>query len=121
MKKQRSYQPKFARVSEEMRRLAVLLEEEVLRWPDVSIKPMFGMRAIYRNKVIFGLLPETKMINRPDAIAYKFADRPQERRQGHQWQLFDIEDGSRLSEALQILDEAYRKAKAKRHYSGGKK
>lgn len=114
MAKQRSYQPKFARVSEDMRRLAVLLEEEVLRWPGVSSKSMFGMRAIYRNKIIFALLPETKMIDRPNAIAYKFADRHEARREGHQWQLFDVESEVDLTGALQILGEAHCKAGAKR-------
>jgi TfoX/Sxy family transcriptional regulator of competence genes len=114
MRKQHSYRPKFAQVPEEMRRLAVLLEEEVLRWPNVSVKPMFGMRAIYHGKTIFGLLPEAKMINRSNAIGYKFAERPEAKRKGHQWQIFEVEDESSLTEALQILHEAYNKAITKR-------
>lgn len=75
---------------------------------------MFGMRAVYRKGVIFALLPETKMIDRSTAIGYKFADRPQARREGHQWQLFDVENEADLAKALQLLGEAHRKAGAKR-------
>lgn len=114
MKKQPSIREKFARISDDMRRLSALLEEEVQRWPDVAVRSMFGMRAVYRKKTIFALLPETRMIDRPNAIAYKFADRPQARREGHKWQLFDVHNEADLSGALQILSEAYRKAGAKR-------
>jgi hypothetical protein len=113
-KKQRPPREKFARVPEEIRRLSVLLEEEALRWPEVSARSMFGMRALYRKGVIFALLPETKMIDRPTAIGYKFADRPEARREGHQWQLFDVGSEADIAGALQILGEAHRKAGAKR-------
>lgn len=97
-----------------MRRLSTLLEEEILRWPGVTVRSMFGMRAVYRKGIIFALLPETKMIDRPTAIGYKFADRQQARREGHQWQLFDVESEGDLAKALQVLGEAHRKAGAKR-------
>jgi hypothetical protein len=113
-KKQRSSREKFALVPEEMRRLSALLEEELLRWPDVSARSMFGMRAVYRKDVIFALLPESKMIDRPTAIGYKFANRSEARRQGHQWQLFDVRSEADIAEALQILGDAHRKAGAKR-------
>ena len=97
-----------------MRRLSVLLEEEMLRWPGVTVRSMFGMRAVYRKGVIFALLPETKMIDRETAVGYKFADRAQTRREGHQWQLFDVKSKADLAKALQVLGEAHRKAGSKR-------
>lgn len=75
---------------------------------------MFGMRAIYRKETIFALLPETKMIDRPNAIAFKFADQSQVKREGKKWQLFDVESEANLTQALQVLSEAYHKAKTKR-------
>jgi hypothetical protein len=111
MKTRRSSRKPFAHISEEMRRISVLLEEEVQRWPDVAVHSMFGMRAVYRKDVIFALLPETKMINRPNAIVYKFADKAEAKREGKKWQLFDVEGESSIAEALQVLNDAYRKAK----------
>src|SRR5438477_9470903 len=35
--------PKMLRISEEMRRLAALLGQELASWPEVSMRPMFGM------------------------------------------------------------------------------
>jgi TfoX/Sxy family transcriptional regulator of competence genes len=109
MQKNRTSRAKFARISEEMRRLSVLLEEELLQWPDVSARSMFGMRAMYRGEIIFALLPKTKMIERSNAIACKFAG-SQINRKGKQWQLFHMENEKSLAEALQILHQAHHKA-----------
>jgi hypothetical protein len=102
--------PKFSRTSEEMRRLSALLGEELLRWPDVSERPMFGMRAFYRKETIFALLPAARTMDRPNTIAYKFADEDRTMREGKKWRLFDVEGESSIAEALQVLDEAYCKA-----------
>ncbi len=102
--------PKFARASDEMRRLAALLGEELLRWPDVSERPMFGMRAFYRRDTVFALLPAARTMDRPNSIAYKLADKDRTVREGKKWRLFDIENESGITEALQVLDEAYCKA-----------
>jgi hypothetical protein len=94
-----------------MRRLSALLSEELLRWPDVNEKPMFGMRAFYRKQTVFALLPAARTMDRPNSIAYKLADKDQATREGKKWRLFDIEDEAGLKEALQVLDEAYCKAR----------
>jgi hypothetical protein len=106
--------PKFARVSEEMRRLSALIGEELMRWPEVTERPMFGMRAFYRKDVVFALLPEKRTMDRPNSIAYKLADEDRTLREGRKWRLFDVEDESAIAEALQVLDEAYCKAKLSR-------
>jgi hypothetical protein len=103
--------PKFARASDEMRRLSALLGSELLRWPDVSERPMFGMRAFYRKDTVFALLPAARTMDRPNSIAYKLADKDASVREGGKWRLFDIEDESGIKDALQLLDEAYCKAK----------
>ena len=57
--------PKMPRISEEMRRLAVLLGQDLASWPEVSMRPMFGMEAYYRGSKIFAALPRTR-----DSIAF---------------------------------------------------
>jgi hypothetical protein len=103
--------PKFARASEEMRRLSALLGDELLLWPDVSERPMFGMRAFYRKDNVFALLPAARTMDRPNSIAYKLSDNDRATREGRKWRLFDIEDESGIKDALRVLDEAYCKAK----------
>ena len=102
--------PKFTAASEEMRRLSALLARELLLWPDVREQPMFGMRAFYREETIFALLPQKRTMDRPNTIAYKLADKDASVREGKKWRRFDIENDAGLTEALQVLDEAYRKA-----------
>lgn len=103
--------PKFSRLSEEMQRLSALLGEELLRWPEVSERPMFGMRAFYRKEIVFALLPVTRTMDRPNSIAYKFADDNATVREGKKWRIFDVEGETGMKEALLVLDKAYCKAK----------
>jgi hypothetical protein len=111
MNKRPLSRPKFSRASDEMRRLSALLGDELLRWPDVTERPMFGMRAFYRKDTVFALLPAARTMDRPNSIAYKLADKDHTMREGKKWRLFDVEDESGITEALQVLDEAYCKAK----------
>jgi hypothetical protein len=46
----------------EFRRISAMLADEVLTWPGVTVQPMFGMRALYRDGTVFALLPETRTI-----------------------------------------------------------
>ena len=101
--------PKLAPVSEEMRRLCALLSEELLRWPNVSARPMFGMRAFYRGAVVFALLPDKRALESPTAIAYKLAG-GMTRREGQKWRLFELEEKRGVASALACLDKAYRRA-----------
>jgi hypothetical protein len=59
--------------SEELRSLIAAIEQEVACWPEVQVKRMFGMTAIYRSKQIFGLLPKTRGLRSDDSIWMKFA------------------------------------------------
>ena len=43
--------------------------DAALGW--VTVRPMFGMRAFYRVKVVFAMLPEKRALGSPQAIAYK--------------------------------------------------
>ena len=101
--------PKMARVSEEMRRVCALLGDEMLRWDGVTVRPMFGMRAFYRAKVVFAMLPEKRALGSPQAIAYKVTQGVT-KGAGKKWKLFEIAGAEEIGAALGVLGEAYRKA-----------
>jgi hypothetical protein len=85
-----------------MKHVYAQLEEEVACWPDVSMRLMFGLRAIYRKKVIFALLPDKRALESPTAIAYK---------QGGKWVLFEVRDENDIGRALTVIERAYGRAK----------
>ena len=102
--------PKLPRITEEMRRMCVILGEEILRWPDVRANPMFGMRAFYRGKTVFAMLPDKRAFENADSIMYKMADSA-DKKEGKKWKLYKLSAAEELGAALDILDKAYRKAK----------
>jgi hypothetical protein len=102
--------PRLPRISDEMRRMCVMLGEEILRWPDVRTNPMFGMRAYYRGKVVFALIPDKRAFDDADSIMYKMANAT-DKKEGKKWKPFKLTTAEELSVALDILDKAYRKAK----------
>jgi hypothetical protein len=100
--------PELPLVSEEMRRARALLAEEISGWPNVSMRLMFGFRAVYRDGVIFAMLPDKRALESPTAIAYK---------QRGKWVLFDVGDGQDLRGALAVVVKAYEKAaRPHRHF-----
>jgi hypothetical protein len=84
-----------------MRRACALLAEEISGWPDVSMRLMFGFRAVYRSGVIFAMLPDKRALESAGAIAYK---------EGGKWRLFEVGDGHGLAGALRAVGKAYEKA-----------
>jgi len=103
--------PKLVRVSEEMRRMCVMLGDEMLRWPEVRTHPMFGMRAFYRGKIVFAMLPDKRAFENADSIMYKIASGA-EKSEGKKWKLLKLATAENLGAALEILDKAYNKAKS---------
>jgi hypothetical protein len=105
--------PKLVLPSEETKHIAALLERELMKWPNVSVRPMFGMHAVYHGAAIFAALPDKRAMRSPRAIAYKLP--PAARgRQDKMWQVFEVESANDIGRALQLLDQAYRKAVALR-------
>jgi hypothetical protein len=98
---QEKSRPKLQRVSEEMRRACALLAEEISGWPNVSMRLMFGFRAVYRSGVIFAMLPDKRALESAGAIAYK---------EGGKWVLFETGDGQDLRGALAVVEKAYERA-----------
>jgi len=102
--------PKLPRISEEMRQMCVMLGEEILRWPKVRTNPMFGMRAFYRGKIVFALIPDKRAFENADSIMYKIANAT-DTKEGKKWKPFKLTTAENLGAALDILDKSYRKAK----------
>ena len=98
MPRTKKNRPKLPPVSEGMRRIFALLAGEVGAWPGVSTKPMFGFRAIYREGVVFAMLPDKRSLEVADAIAYK---------DGGEWRTFEVKDEDGIRGALAVLERVY--------------
>ena len=62
---------KLSHVSEAMRQWCALMEAELLSWPQVTAKPMFGMLGFYRNGNIFAAVPKDRTVGNTDAVLVK--------------------------------------------------
>ena len=110
--------PKLWKIDTEMQRWCALLEEEVATWPQITTKPMFGMIAFYRGKKIFAAVPRTRAARTARSVLIKLAagsdkSLKQASGPGADWNSFELESESDLTEALQWLERAYEKAKRK--------
>ena len=113
-------------ISEEMKQWSALLGQELSGWPQVSSRPMFGMRGFYRRKKIFAALPVTRGIKTANSFIFKFSPMPPDLRQralkeprinmdskipGARWFSFEMSSTADLRGALQWLNHAYECAK----------
>jgi len=116
--------PKLLPVSEEMRRWSALLESELLSWPAVIAKRMFGFRALYRGKKIFAALPHSRGFGPVASILLKFDPMPPAILQraesdarlhsnspGKGWFSFTLSSDTDLHDALEWLNRSYESAK----------
>lgn len=102
--------PRLPRISDEMRRMCVMLGEEILRRPDVRTNPMFGMRAYYHGNIVFALIPDKRAFDDAESIMYKMTNAA-DKKEGKKWKPFKLTTAEELGAGLDILDKAYRKAK----------
>ena len=115
--------PKLLPVSEETRRWSALLESELLSWPGVIAKRMFGFRALYRGKRIFAALPNSRGFGSDASILLKFdlmspvllkraqTDlRVRGNTPGKGWISFTLASDADLHDALAWLNHAYETA-----------
>jgi hypothetical protein len=114
--------PTLPKIPEEMRQWCDLLLEELLRWPNVRSRPMFGMIAVYRGSAIFGAVPRTRAMDNRYGVSFKLPQRTprlleQLRRDPHillpdkdseNWISFELQSGEDISAALRWFDQAYR-------------
>lgn len=115
--------PTLPRASEEIKRFAGLLENEILAWPDVNSRPMFGFTGLYHSKKIFAVLPRTRTIDTPNSIAFRLTRRSrgltEKMRKDERviistpeakWISFIVESEADIHDALQWLGHAYAEA-----------
>src|SRR5258707_1513058 len=116
--------PKLLPVSEEMRRWSALLESELLHWPGVIAKRMFGFRALYRGKRIFAALPNSRGFGPDPSVLLKFDPLPPAMSKraesdlrihtnspGKGWFSFTLASDTDLHAALDWLSHSYEAAK----------
>jgi len=114
------------RASEETKQLAAMLGNELLTWPKVSTRPMFGLRGYYRGKKIFAALPVTRTIKNPNSFIFRVEPMPlelleQARKEQRidtensvpsaKWLSFTLNSEADFREALWWLNQAYEHAK----------
>jgi len=104
-----------------MRQWSDLLLREILGWPDVSSRPMFGMTAVYRGDAIFGVLPRTRAMDTPYSVSFKIPRRNPslKKRLEHdprilpstrdaKWISLELQSGNNLRDAIRWFAQAYR-------------
>jgi len=113
--------PKLIRISEQMRQWCALLENELLGWPLVEARPMFGMLAFYRKGKIFAAVPRTRSPERSNAVIFKLQGAPPkvvEEALNHPqvttkvmpnagWIAFELDSLDDVREALRWFSQAY--------------
>ena len=62
---------KLSRVSEAMKQWCAMMESELLSWPGVEARPMFGMLGFYRKGRIFAAVPHGRNPGNTDSVLVK--------------------------------------------------
>jgi hypothetical protein len=123
--------PDLARVSEEMKAWSAALSTEVGNWKQVTGRAFFGFAALYRGDQIFALLPRTRAMETPNALAFKLESPSarmsallrQDPRVGStqmrkaRWFTFEMSCDTDLRAAIEWLDRAYEEAGTPRKHS----
>lgn len=103
--------PRLFKIDTEMQRWCALLEQELLQWPEVSAKPMFGMIGFYHGKSIFAAIPRTRAAESARSLLIKLPGLNDKRLKrsdpGSGWVAFELESAKDITEALTWLERAY--------------
>ena len=104
--------PRLFKIDAEMQRWCALLEQELLAWPEVSTKPMFGMIGFYHGKSIFAAIPRTRAAETARSLLIKLPGLNDKRLRrasepGSGWVTFELESANDITEALTWLERAY--------------
>ena len=102
------------KLAEELKPAVAFLERELLSWPQVTTKPMFGMLAFYRGKKIFAAVPRTRALGAENAIICKLPRDRQAGSPGKGWKTLAIAPSLDVREVLRWLERAYAQARAKK-------
>jgi hypothetical protein len=118
--------PSMPRTSDEMKEWSAMLEHELLGWPHITTKPMFGLLGLYRKKTIFAALPVTRGIGAPNSIIFKMKSMTPDllrrvnedprvstgtRMRAKGWHSFDVNSTEDLKDVLSWMKQAYEQAK----------
>ncbi len=105
-----------------MKQWSALLGAELVSWPSVASRRMFGMTVYYRGKTIFAALPRTRAFATPQSVAFKvYRKTPRIQsmleadprilgplKDEAKWITLELESEKDLAEALKWFDLAYR-------------
>ena len=119
--------PRFHKLSPEMERWSAMLAEELVEWPGVATKPMFGFTGFYRGKTIFAAVPKSRALGSPNSVIFKLPEGSKWRDEAskdsriqqanmdtHKWFPFEIGGESDLRDALLWFERAFQSAKSPR-------
>ena len=119
--------PSFHKLSPEMHRWSAMLADELLQWPGVTTKPMFGLAGFYRGKSIFAAIPKSRSIGGPNIVIFKLPEGSKwreaakkdsrvetESMRTHKWFQYEISSEADLRDALLWFERAFQSAKAPR-------
>lgn len=97
------------------------MESELVNWPQVTAKPMFGMVGFYRKGKIFAAVPRNRTVGQRDAVMFKLAGGPEKLvsaalddsrtittslgKSG--WIAFALDSGDDMRDALGWFSQAY--------------
>jgi hypothetical protein len=125
-KKTKRPRPKMPPASEEMKQWSAMLGNELSTWPQVTARPMFGLRGFYRGKRIFAALPVTRGFSTPDSLIFRIQPMPpdllerakkepridtENRVPSAKWFIFELNSAADLRDALWWINQAYEHAK----------
>ena len=104
--------PRLFKIDAEMQRWCALLEQELLAWPDVSVKPMFGMIGFYHGKNIFATIPRTRAAESARSLLIKLPAANGKRLkptsgQDSSWVAYELDSENDITDALAWLERAY--------------
>jgi hypothetical protein len=125
-KKTKRLRPRMPNASEEMKQWSAMLGNELITWPQVTTRPMFGLRGFYRGKKIFAALPVTRAIRNPNSLIFRIQPMPpdllkrakkepridtESRVPSAKWLTFELNSEADFRDALWWLNQAYEHAK----------
>ena len=112
------------KAAEEMRQWAALLERELLSWPGVSARPMFGCVLFFRERKPVAVLPRSRGLGSAISVNFLFSklpaawkrelegdERAQAETMGGTWKVFELRSGDDMKDALRWFDRAFRQAR----------
>jgi hypothetical protein len=125
-KKTKRPRPKMPQTSPEMKQWSAMLGNELITWPQVTTRPMFGLRGFYRGKKIFAALPVTRAIRNANSLIFRIQPMPpdllkrakkepridtESRVLSAKWFTFELNSEADFRDALWWLNQAYEHAK----------